>query len=111
MKFTGTIGFWMDDVEVKPGVFKPDIVEKPYFGDVYKNTRRWQEGDQQNDQFKVNNTISILSDLFAQQNYSSIKYVIWNGIKLKVMSVTVDYPRLTLEIGGAYNGTKASETS
>lgn len=107
MKFSGCVGFWIQDVEVKPGVFKPGIVEKRYYGEVRKNTRRWENSDQQNDKFSVNNTISILSDLYAQQNYASIRYVIWNGVKLKVTSVTVDYPRLTLEIGGVYNGENA----
>lgn len=108
MKFSGKVGFWIKDMETTPGVFKSDIVEKTYFGDVFKNTRRWQEADQQNDQLKVSNSISILSDLFAQQNYTSIKYVIWNGVKLKVTQVTLDYPRITMEIGGVYNGENAS---
>ena len=110
MKFYGKVGFWLKDVETSPGVYKSEIVEKTYFGDVKQNTRRWQEADQQNDRMKVNNTITILSDLFAQQNFTSIKYIIWNGQKLKVNSVVVDYPRLSLEIGGAYNGENAADT-
>ena len=110
MKFYGKVGFWLKDVETSPGVYKSEIVEKTYFGDVKQNTRRWQEADQQNDRMKVNNTITILSDLFAQQNFTSIKYIIWNGQKLKVTSVVVDYPRLSLEIGGAYNGENAADT-
>lgn len=111
MKFSGKVGFWMDDVETSPGVFKSAIVEKPYYGDVVKNIRRWQEGEQQNDKLKVNNSISILSDLFAQQNYASIKYVLWNGAKLKVTQVTLDYPRITMELGGVYNDENAAGTS
>lgn len=110
MKFYGKVGFWIEDVEVSPGVYQSDIVEKTYYGEVKQNTRRWQEADQQNDQMKVNNTITILSDLFARQNYTSIKYIIWNGAKLKVNSVVVDYPRLSLEIGGVYNGENAPDT-
>ena len=111
MKFSGKVGFWLEDIETSPGVFKSSIVEKPYFGEVSKNIRRWQEGGQQNDQLKVNNTISILSDLFAQQNYTSIKYILWNGVKLKVTQVTLDYPRITMELGGVYNGENAKTTS
>lgn len=111
MKFAGVVGFWLKDVEVKPGIYKSQIVERSYFGEVRKNNRRWQQSDQQNDVLKVNNTISILSDLFAQQNLSSIKYVVWNGAKLKVDSVTIDYPRIDLEIGGAYNGENAGISS
>lgn len=104
MKFAGKIGFWLNDVEVSPGVFENKIVEKTYFGDVERNNRVWQQADQQNDQLKINNSISILSNLFAQKNLASIRYVIWNGAKLKVSSVSLDYPRIKLEIGGMYDG-------
>ena len=107
MKFSGTIGFWIQDVETNPGVFRSRIVERPYYGDVYKNNRSWKEVEEQNSMLRVDNTISILSDLFARQNFASIKYVVWNGKKLKVTSVKMDYPRLTLEIGGMYNGENA----
>lgn len=103
MKFNGTVGFWRKDVEVRPGIYEPLIEERPYYGDVLRNERRWQEADQLNDSMKINNSISIFSDLFARQNFNSIKYVVWNGVRLKVKSVTIDYPRLKLEIGGVYN--------
>lgn len=109
MKFAGKIGFWLNDVEVSPGVFENKIVEKTYFGDVERNNRVWQQANQQNDQLKINNSISILSDLFAQKNLASIRYVIWNGVKLKVSSVSLDYPRIKLEIGGMYDGKNAPD--
>lgn len=105
MKFSGKVGFWEDDVEVSPGVWKPKCVEKPYTGDVYRDSRRIQQSDSQNDKFTINNQISILGDLYAHENWPSIRYVIWKGIKWEVNSVDVNYPRLTLEIGGVYNGT------
>lgn len=106
MKFYGKVGFWEKDVEVKPGVWKPDAIkELPYTGDVLRDNRRFQASDTQNDKFTINNQISILGDTYAHENWPSIRYVIWNGVKWKVNSVTVDYPRLTLEIGGVYNGT------
>lgn len=110
MKFYGKVGFWIKDVEVSPGVYKSKIVEKQYLGEVTRNDRRWQVRQQQNDEMKVNNSISILSDLFAQQNFSSIKYIEWNGVRLKVNSVTLDYPRIKLEIGGEYNGENETES-
>lgn len=110
MKFSGKVGFWIEDVETAPGVYQSQIIERTYFGDVTTNTRRWREGEQQLDRMFVNNSISIISDLFARNNYASIKYVIWNGAKLKVNSVMVNYPRLTLEIGGLYNGENAPDT-
>ncbi len=111
MKFVGIVGFWIGDKETEPGIHKPIIVEKNYVGEVSQNTRRWKDVDQANDQLTVNNSISILSDLFVQQNYSSIKYIVWNNATLKVDSVTLNYPRITLNIGGAYNGETLATTS
>lgn len=108
MKFHGTIGFWIEDEEVKPGVYAPHIVERTgYHGDVLRNSRRAQPvSDQQNDDLTVSNQLSILSDLYLQQHWSSVRYVIWNGAMLKVTNVDVGYPRITLDIGGVYNGAR-----
>lgn len=105
MKFCGSIGFYVGDIETSPGIYKPHIVERKKTGDILQNIRRFQETENQNDTLNVNNRISIVSDLYFQQNWNSIRYVVWNGAKLKVTSVDLsNYPRLTLEIGGVYNG-------
>lgn len=111
MKFHGFVGFWNGDREVKPGIWKPDIVERPYYGDVLRNNRRFQSTEQQNDNLTINNQISILADLYAKENFHSIRYVVWNGVAWKVDSVDISYPRLTLEIGEVYNGERPTSTS
>lgn len=110
MKFSGKIGFWFEDVETKPGVFKPQIIEKKYIGDVLRNIRRFQSVEnQQNENLAVNNKLSIISDLYLQQNWGSIKYVSWNGVNWHVASIDVgSFPRVVLELGGVYNGKTAS---
>lgn len=107
MKFSGKIGFWVKDVMTKPGVYKSGIVEKSYTGDVLKNIRRFQSTEnQQNENLRVNNQLSIVSDLYMQKNWPSIKYVVWNGVRWSVTSVDVGtYPRVIVELGGVYNGT------
>lgn len=111
MKFSGKIGFWKKDKETKPGVYKGEIVEKSYTGDILSNSRRFQSVEnQQNENLRVSNRLSILSDLYMQKNWSSIKYVLWNGVKWSVNSVDISsYPRVILELGGVYNG-KTSTT-
>lgn len=106
MKFAGRIGFWEKDRETKPGVYRPRIVEKTYIGDVLRNVRRFQTAEnQQNDNLVVSNRISIFSDLYMRNNWSSIKYVLWNRVKWKVTSVDIgSYPRVILDLGGVYNG-------
>lgn len=106
MKFSGKIGFWIEDVEMKPGVFKPQIIEKNYTGDVLRNIRRFQSAEnQQNENLVVSNKLSIISDLYLQQNWVSIKYVSWNDVNWLVSSVDIgSFPRIILELGGVYNG-------
>lgn len=110
MKGSGKIGFWLSDVEIKPSVYKSQIIEKPYIWEIINNIRRFQQAEnQQNDNLVLNNRLSIISDLFLQTNWPSIKYVLWNNVKWKVNSVDISsYPRVILELGGVYNGKNAS---
>lgn len=112
MKFSGKIGFWYDDVEVVPGSYQPKVVEKLYRGDILKMYWNHQPvSNQQNDNITLNNQLSILSDLYLQKNWPSIRYVVWNGTKFKVTKVEPGYPRVILDVGGVYNGATVGETS
>ena len=102
-KFCGNIGYAISK-ETTTGVWIEDIVERQYFGDVYRNTRKLQSGNQVNDSIDISNEISILSDPFANENFHSMRYVTYMGAKWKVSSVEVRYPRLILTVGGLYNG-------
>ena len=102
-KFYGNIGYAISK-ETAPGVWVEDIIEHKYSGDVYRNTRKLQSGNQVNDSIDISNEISILSDPFANENFHSMRYVTYMGAKWKVSSVEVQYPRLILTVGGLYNG-------
>ncbi len=105
MKFAGKVGFWITADETKPGIFKDHMVEKYYTGDVTRAYHKWDSrSEATTDDFSLNNQISILGDLFAQENWPSIKYVLWNGVRWKVKTVGISFPRLTLEVGGPWNG-------
>ena len=105
MKFAGKVGFWIQDDEIEPGYFQSHFVEKQYTGDVSRDNRHWNESDKSTiSNYRVNNEIYILSDLYARQNWQSIRYVIWNGVKWKVSSVSLGYPRCTLVLSEVYNG-------
>lgn len=101
-KFYGKIGF-METTETSPGVWEEKITERYYYGDVMRNMRRWDSSSYENDDLKINNEISIVSDPYAVQNFHAIRYVEWMDALWKVTSVDVQYPRLTLSIGGVYN--------
>ena len=106
MKFAGKVGFGIT-IETAPSVWEEQITEGFYYGDVTRVSRRWEASQEKlNDDLNVNNEISILADAFAVQNFQSIRYVEWMGVKWKVPSVTLDpdRPRLNLSVGGVYNG-------
>ena len=107
-KFYGKIGF-IETVEspADSGVYVERATERNYFGDVLRNSRRWQTtSDQLNDNLTIDNEISIVADPYALQNFHSMRYIEWMGTLWKISNVTVEYPRLTLSIGGEYNGTQ-----
>lgn len=107
-KWSGKIGYMIttegDDPDY-PGVWKEEIVEKSHFGDVIRSIRRYSEvADHVNDNLNIDNQISIVADPFAMQNFHAMRYIWYMGTKWKINSVEVAYPRLTLSIGGVYNG-------
>lgn len=105
-KFYGAIGY-AETVETTPGVWKEQIAEHYYYGDLIRNTRRLQTADQLNDNINVANEISIVADPFAINNFHSMRYVEFMGAKWKISSVEVRHPRLILTVGGLYNAEQA----
>lgn len=102
-KFYGKIGY-VQNVESEPGYWEEKAIEKNYYGDITRNISNYQNGGQVNDNINLNNTISIVADPYANENFQHIRYVIIKGTKWKVNSVEIQYPRLILTVGGVYNG-------
>lgn len=102
-KFYGVIGY-AETVETSPGVWEEQITERNYYGELVRNTSRFQITDQVNDNVNIANEISIIADPFATQNFHTMRYIEFMGAKWKITNVEVRYPRLILTIGGVYNG-------
>lgn len=106
-KFYGVIGY-AETAETKPGVWTEQIVERKYAGDLRRNTRRLQTTDQVNDDVVISNEISIVADPYAYQNFHSMRYAKFMGTAWKITNVDASQrPRLTLTLGGVYNGEQA----
>ena len=103
MKFYGPVGF-VEVTEKRPGVKTLTPVEYKYTGDVLRRSLRYQAGDAVNDTITPSQQISILVDPYARSHVGSIKYVKWMGTAWKVTEASLQYPRLILTLGGAYNG-------
>lgn len=102
-KYHGKIGF-VTFKETSPSVISEDPIEREYFGDVTRISKRWEKGEHLNDNLQVNNQFSIVADAYARDNLFAIRYITWMGSKWQVTSAEVQYPRLILTIGGVYNG-------
>lgn len=105
-KFYGVVGF-VDTVETEPGIWEEKVTERTYSGDLVRNSRRIQSSDSVNESITISNEISIIADPYAEQNFHAIRYAVFMGTKWKIESVDVQYPRLTLTMGGKYNGQEA----
>lgn len=100
-KFYGTVGF-VKTVESAPGVWTEQIVERKYYGNVISRTRSLQSNGV-NDNINISDEISIVADPFANENYFAIRFVEYMGAKWKIQSISVQFPRLNLSLGGLYN--------
>lgn len=102
-KFCGKVGYFQT-VETDPGVWEETIIEKEYRGDLVRNTSKFQSSGGINDNIAMANSISIIADPYANQNFQHMRYVLFMGTKWKISDIEVQYPRIILTVGGVYNG-------
>ena len=102
-RWYGCIGY-ANTVEIRPGVYEEELTARNYYGELGRNTRRLQTGDQLNDDINIANELSIVADPYAINHFHSMRYAEFAGAKWKITNVEVKYPRLILTLGGVYNG-------
>lgn len=100
-KFYGRLGY-IENVETSPGIWEPQETVRFYRGDILRNAYKWQSTAQVNDDLNITNSISIVADDFAYNNFYLLRWVEWHGSKWKIKSVDVQRPRLILTIGDIY---------
>lgn len=110
-RYFGKVGYAIRQekpVEGQPGrhsgIWEDVITEKEYYGDINKYGSKYVNGIGLNDDIRITNQLSVIADAFMYENHSHIKYVIVMGVRWKVTDVTVNRPRITLTLGGEYNG-------
>lgn len=107
MKFNGKIGF-VKTIETAPDVWTEVVTEKEFSGDVQSFKGRWQSINGSTvDEVKLNQSISVLLGPDLIESIGNIRYVNWLGECWKVDDITPGYPRITLSVGGVWNGPKA----
>lgn len=105
-KWYGIIGY-AETVETEPGLWEEKIVERHYYGDITRNTRKLQSSGSVNDNVNISNLLSIIADPYANLNFYAMRYAEFMGSKWKITDVEVQSPRLILTLGGLYNGEQA----
>lgn len=104
-RFYGRVGYGTSvENPAGSGVWVEEIVEYQYYGDVLRNTRNLNAGENLNSDLSVENSISIVADAYANEHFFAIRYVEWAGTLWTVSHVEVQSPRLLLRLGEVYNG-------
>lgn len=102
-KWSGKIGF-TTSVEVEPGYWEEQIIEKQYTGDVITHSVKRQNSDGINQNINISSSISIIANPFANKHCSEMTYITYMGAKWKITDISPEFPRLKLTIGDLYNG-------
>lgn len=106
-KFTGLVGY-VTQTETSPGIWQSIPVERKMRGDVFRlassvtGDGRVRDG-KINEDIDIQQRISLVADPFAYENFSSLKYITYMGVKWKITGVEVQRPRLILTLGGVWN--------
>lgn len=102
-RFHGKVGY-VHTVNQGNGVHKPVATERTYMGDLVRNIRQLEGAEKVNDDLSFNNSVSVVADAYALDQFFAIQYVEMAGARWKVTTVEVQHPRLLLRLGGVYNG-------
>lgn len=101
-RWCGNIAF-TNTVEVEQDVWVDQPVTKFYKGNILQEYVKNQDNNV-NEDINISNRVSVITDMFLMSHLNSISYVEFYGIKWKVSSIEVSYPRVNLTLGGVYNG-------
>lgn len=100
-RFSGKLGFVITR-ETEEGVWLEDKIEIPAKGTIRSLHVRNDNSASVNSNLRLTNEVSILLNSKIQTYLETLKYVIWKGSKWEVQSIGVNYPRLTINLGGLY---------
>ena len=94
-KFFGDIGF-ATQVQTSPGIWEDKIIEKQYYGDIFREARRFSGSDEILGSINLSNQISVIADGYITDNVQNLRYVRWLGGLWKVSYVELKFPGLVV---------------
>lgn len=103
MRWAGEIGFvnYKDD---GAGLIIPVPDEKHYTGALFNEYQQNNNSDSINANTQISASIDVHLVPADYDRIHEIRYVIHRGIAWQVTRTTGEYPKVTLYLGGRYNG-------
>jgi hypothetical protein len=105
-RFSGKIGY-VEHVETSPSVWTEQVIERQYYGDLTRHSRKWGSSEGVNDNITFSQNISIVADPYLYDNAHNMRYVIFRGIKWKIKDFEINRPRVIISMGEEYHGDEA----
>ena len=88
-QFHGMVGFVFTDDNETTGISSKRAVEKPYYGKIKEQGRRYVSTDHRNDDIELDNVIKITANDYAFKNHKYIAYVLYMGCYWSVESLSI----------------------
>lgn len=108
-KYSGQIGFVMSiEDKNKPGFWRDVVSKRRYYGDIDRHQFKNTNPNSINGEVTLSNTITVVADKYAIANLGYMKFIEYEGVSWSITNIDVKYPRLTIHIGGIYNGNTVS---
>jgi hypothetical protein len=98
------IGIKTPAVETSPGIFEEAITETIVSGDMEYKPIRWSVDELAQDSARLNHTFSFISRGSVKEDFSNAVYLVYQGKKWTVSTISYLSPRIKFTLGGIYNG-------
>lgn len=111
MRYCDYIGFvTTTETPADSGIWRSIPTERLLYGNVISNSVRVKDQSLggTNKDISLSNKLSVLADDYALSNIGSIRYAKFMNVTWEVTDIDVsELPRITLTLGGVYNGEQA----
>lgn len=102
-RYAGLVGY-VTQVETYPGVWSSIEESILMKGNILRQNSHNREREKVNDDVTLSHRVSLIGDAYSLRNYYNIKWIEIDGAKWKVQSVEYIRPRITVGLGGLWNG-------
>lgn len=101
--YSGKLGF-VEQTEVRPGVWEETVTEVPVLGKTEQRTETVQTATDVLPRTSTTTTVSVLARAKGQVDTSAYRYLTFAGKRLTITSVVSEHPGIVLYLGEVYRG-------